>query len=147
VNIGCINGGVSTNIVSEECIFQGEVRSLNNEKAQEQIKRIETISQEEALRSGAEYQIDCNIGCIAYRIEENAQVIRNFEETCRKLNIEPNRTITLGGSDNNNFALHGIKGIVLACAMEQVHSCQEYARVEELEKITEIVYHLMTIEA
>ena len=37
---------------------------------------------------------------------------------------------------NNNFAQHGIEGIVLACAMEQVHSCQEYAEIAELEKIT-----------
>jgi len=146
VNIGCINGGVSTNIVSEECIFRGEVRSLNNEKAQELMKHLEITAQEEVLRSGAKYQIDSNIGSIAYRIDENAQVIQNFEKTCRKLNVEPIKITTMGGSDNNNFALHGIDGIVLACAMEQVHSCQEYAQVEELEKITEIVYQLMTIE-
>ena len=52
-------------------------------------------------------------------------------------------TTTLGGSDNNNFSQHGINGIVLACAMEQVHSCQEYAEIAELEKITQITYELM----
>jgi tripeptide aminopeptidase len=42
--------------------------------------------------------------------------------------------------------LHGIKGIVLACGMNEVHSTNEYTTIDELTKITNIVMKLMTSE-
>ena len=46
---------------------------------------------------------------------------------------------TFGGSDQSNLSLHGIQGLVLASAMEQVHSCGEYTTVSGLETVAELV--------
>ena len=143
LNIGFIEGGTGTNIVPASCVFKGEVRSLNHEKAEKLLEQVEKKIKTETQRKGASYKMETSVGCKAYRVDEKSEVIQSFERACRKVEISPNMMTTLGGSDNNNFAQHGIEGIVLACAMEQVHSCQEYAEIAELEKITQITYELM----
>ena len=50
---------------------------------------------------------------------------------------------TFGGSDQSNLSLHGIPGLVLASAMEQVHSCEEYTQVSELLRLTKLLKLLM----
>ena len=46
---------------------------------------------------------------------------------------------TFGGSDQSNLSLHGVSGLVLASAMELVHSCQEYTEISELVKLTQLL--------
>ena len=59
-------------------------------------------------------------------------------------NIVPESCIeTLGGSDFNTFAEHGIRGIVLSCGMYQPHSTREYTTVEDLEKGAALVEELI----
>lgn len=144
LNIGCIEGGMSTNIVSEECIFKGEVRSLRHADALEQIDLLKSLIEKETKKSQASYDMETSIGCIAYNIETNTDVIKRFEQVCQKLDLDMKLITTLGGSDNNNLVRHGIQGIVLACGMEQVHSCQEYTYIEELNKSAQVVLELMT---
>ena len=42
------------------------------------------------------------------------------------------------------FALNGIEGIVTASSMNNVHSCEEYTNVTEMEKVSEILVELVT---
>ena len=146
VNIGIIQGGISTNIVPEYCRIEGEVRSLSHEKALEQMNRVKNIVAHETNKIGGKYDIKTTTGCIAYNTPIESEVIKRFLDVCNKLEIESKLIPTLGGSDNNNFAHHGIEGIVVACAMEKVHSCQEYALLSELGVVTNIVFELMTYE-
>ena len=53
---------------------------------------------------------------------------------------------TFGGSDNNVVALHGLRGLVLAAAMELVHTTEEYTTVAELARSAELTLKLMTME-
>ncbi len=86
-----------------------------------------------------------SFGCIAYEIDRTNPVVMKYEEACNKLEIPTKYIKTFGGSDNNNFVLHGITGIVIACGMNKVHSTEEYTLVSELIKCSKIVYELMTV--
>ena len=143
-NIGIISGGLATNIVPESCKIQGEVRSTNHEKALEQAENIKNIFRESIKELGGNCEVDIIIGQYAYAVEENHKVIKRYEKVCKDLNIPFALNQTFGGSDNNNFFHNGITGIVIACAMNQVHSCNEYTSVQDLMKITNIVQNLMT---
>ncbi len=144
VNIGLIEGGKARNIVSDECILKGEVRSLSHEKAVFVTKEIENIFYQitSAYKGGIGFTTD--IGCLAYEVSADHPVVKKYEEVCKALGYEYNFITTFGGSDNNNFLRHGITGIVMACGMNKVHSCSEYTHVDELIKCTNIVYKLMT---
>ena len=79
----------------------------------------------------------------AYKIEEDEEVVKRFKHACNKLELTPRLISTHGGSDNNRFVKEGIRGIVVACAMNDCHSVSEYTKIDELEKSTLLALLLM----
>ncbi len=146
VNIGQIEGGMARNIVPERCILKGEVRSQKHERCVTVAKELEIILKETARKYQACCEFESTFGCHAYEVAPEHPVIRRFAQACEDLQIPVKLIETFGGSDNNNFAQNGIVGIVLACGMHKVHSCQEYTTLDDLEKCSEIVLKLMTDE-
>jgi tripeptide aminopeptidase len=146
VNVGLIEGGLATNIVPEFCNLRGEVRSFDHEKALNVMEEIKAIYQETAAQFGGSVEVTTSFGSIAYSVAPTHPVVTRFCTAAKSLGFETTLTKTFGGSDNNNFMLHNITGIVLACGMHQVHSCAEYTTVEDLTGIASIVQELMTSE-
>ena len=162
VNIGKIHSGVATNIVSEECLVEGEVRSFNHEEAVEEVKRIGEIFKEEAeklalekdvlndelqkgrIKGECEFEYDVNIR--AFDIPEDKEVCKRFQKVCKKLGLPGDLVSTHGGSDNAVFVEKGIDGIVLSCGMYNVHSVTEYSYVDDLVKGSEMVAELLIQE-
>jgi tripeptide aminopeptidase len=144
VNIGLIEGGKARNIVPDQCVLKGEVRSLFHDMALSETNRIEDILRKEATLHHAGLEFATEFGCLAYQVDREHPVVRRFETVCEELGYRSEYTTTFGGSDNNNFLRHGITGIVLACGMNQVHSCSEYTHIEELVKCSDIILKLMT---
>lgn len=145
-NIGQISGGKAGNIVPDLCIVKGEIRSLNHQTVISYWDKVVTSFNEEAESSGAEVEADAKIEIKAYETPLDSPVIKRFERACKKLGIPSKVRSTFGGSDQNNFALHGITGLVLACSMHEVHSTREYSDINELEKCVQLVMELMTDE-
>lgn len=145
LNIGKIEGGQATNIVSDKCTCIGEVRSFNHDKAIAAIKNLGDIAAEICGEKGASCEVSYVVNVHAYESEKEGYAAADFIEACRKEGIEGEMITTFGGSDNNNFAEYGIDGIVLSCGMENVHSTKEYAVLSEMVKTAGIVARLMTM--
>jgi len=143
VNIGTIEGGRARNIVPDSCIIKGEVRSLEHEKSLAVAREIREIFEKEAEKTGGLIEYKESFGCVAYNIDKEERVVTRFLDICEKLSIQSDLITTLGGSDNNNFALNGIRGIVLACGMNNVHSLGEYSHVDELVKSSLIALEII----
>lgn len=146
VNIGIIEGGTATNIVSDSCKIRGEIRSYRHEKAIEQLESMKEIARQVTIKTGATYQLKENVECYAYETSKESSVVTRYEKACKELQIPIVLTKTFGGSDNNNLVRHGVEGIVIACGMEQVHSCNEYTNVDQLVKSTKLLLKLMESE-
>ena len=144
VNIGVISGGLAKNIVPEECILSGEVRSLNHEKSLMEINKIKDAFMKTADEFGGLLNFETSFGCLAYEIDKEHDVVKRYQKACEELGYKINYIETFGGSDNNNFVKNGITGIVIACGMNEVHSKEEYTHIEELVKCSEIVVKLLT---
>ena len=143
LNIGTIHGGTATNIVPEKVSLEGEIRSYDHARALEVLDEVLEIFDVTALAYGGTSRLTSQIHLKAYQIEPDEPVVQRFLRVCRKLGIDGKLTETFGGSDNNSFVQNGIRGIVLACAMNQVHTTEEYTSVEELTRSAEIVAGLM----
>ncbi len=146
LNIGVIQGGLATNIVPALCVVGGEIRSYSHKKAMEAAQEVKKQFERSAEAFKATVKFEVITNCQAYETPKEHSVVRRFEEACRTLHIPSSLKQTFGGSDNNAMSEHGITGIVLACAMNQCHSCEEYTTVEELVKIAELTRVLMTSE-
>lgn len=143
VNIGTINGGIQMNSVPNKVIMVGEIRSLDNDKAYKQWEHIKEVFTNCADELGA----TCNFNYVeeikAYSIDENEEVVKRYVDACKKVNIVPNISSTFGGSDNHHYANHGIKGIVIANAMNACHSCEEWTRIDDMLKVVEILLEMV----
>jgi tripeptide aminopeptidase len=144
VNVGMIKGGLATNIIPDRCIIRGEVRSLSHEKAKRQAELVRKQFERAASAAGAAVDFALETASIAYETPTEHPVVLRFEKACGVLELPVTLVKTFGGSDNNVLAQNGITGIVLANAMNRVHSCEEYTTVEELRRIADLTLCLMT---
>ena len=141
-NVGLIRGGTATNIVPDCCVCRGEVRSRVHAKALKAADEVEEIFRR-ACGPEAGVTVRVRIHLEAYRISPEEEVVKRFLRAADRIGITPALTETFGGSDNNNFVLHGIRGIVLSNGMYRMHSCGEYTTKEDMKKGAELVAALI----
>ena len=142
-NIGVIEGGLASNIVPDRCLLRGEVRSYIHEKAQKQAELVEQTLQDAAASIGASVHFSLQEGCRAYSTPKEHPVAVRFVNACKKMGVPGDLISTFGGSDNNHLAQYGITGLVLATAMNQCHSLNEYTTVDELCNAATLALELM----
>ena len=146
VNFGMISGGKGRNIVPEEIRISGEVRSLNHADALRRSEEILSTFQRNAERIGASAEIIIREEVRAFSTDTDAYTVERLQQAVQELwGRDAELVSTFGGSDQNNFALHGIEGIVLANAMNEVHSVREYTETDELVRCAELTLRLMTM--
>lgn len=131
-NIGTITGGTEKNIVPEQCICTGEVRSFSHERALYWIEEIRRCFAEAAENAGAGFEMETEEILRSYCVPEDAPVVNRFRRACAELGLSGTLRPTFGGSDNHNFLKAGISGIVLSCGMQRVHSTDEHIAIREL---------------
>lgn len=143
VNVGTVTGGIATNIVPDQCMITGEVRSFSHEDACKQMNAIEEICLKTAEEFGATAVFQNQTLCSAYCVDTKSPVVQRFQKACATLSLPGTLQQTYGGSVNNHFVPHGIDGIVVAPGMNCCHSCQEYTSLSELQKAANLVLTLM----
>jgi len=143
LNIGLIEGGRAPNIIPDLCAVKGEIRSFSNDETYVILDQVIKLFTRITEEHGAKLEFNHEMHIEAYETPLNHPVVMRFQDVCEKLGISCRLCSTFGGSDNNNIEQHGIKGLVLAAAMNSCHSNEEYTSVSELERITEVTIELM----
>ena len=143
VNIGMISGGAADNVVPENCVLTGEVRGFDNDTVYERLALIERAVTDAAEGLGASVKFSTQPLCLAYRVDPDGEVASRFRTACADVGLEPKLVVTYGGSDNNHCFHHGVSGLVVACGMNNCHSCSEYSDVNELINAARLAEALM----
>ncbi len=147
VNFGTVEGGTGRNVVPDRVRIAGEVRSLRHETALHEARMIEDTFRQAAEKQGGAAEVNVTEDLRAYRIAEDEPVVRRLRSALAALGRgAPTLLPTFGGSDNNQFVRHGLRGVVLASAMELVHTTKEYTEIPELVKSAALTLQLMTLE-
>ena len=117
----------------------GEVRSLVHEEALKQVELVKKAFEDAAAAYKGQAEVEATIQIKSYRTPENSVAVNRFKKACLKtLSVDGELVETYGGSDQNNFAGYGIEGLVVASAMHEVHTTNEYTCVDELVKVAEL---------
>lgn len=138
-NIGVIKGGSATNVVPDYVEIHGEARSRDENKLLNLTDEIINIFTEEVEKGGGRLDYYLNREYNGYKFSENDKLILLIKKVFESLNIKPITRPTMGGSDSNIFHEKGIKTIVLSCGMMNVHTKEEYIKIEDLEKTVDVV--------
>ncbi|NLM78567.1 MAG: M20/M25/M40 family metallo-hydrolase [Ruminococcaceae bacterium] len=144
-NIGRIEGGGATNVVSAACKVTAECRSQDEAKLTAHADHMCACMQQAADESGALLKIRRQLSYLPYAVSPESPVLRRFRQACQVLDLPKREQPAGGGSDNNLLVRHGIDGIVLSCGMDQVHTCQEQILVKDLVDTARLVEQLILL--
>jgi tripeptide aminopeptidase len=145
-NIGRISGGGETNIVAEQCIVTAECRSLDPVELAAQADLMCACMTNAAHELGAELATEIHQSYHPYQVAGHEPVVRRFQAACAAISKTARLIETGGGSDMNVLAQAGIRGMVLSCGMQQVHTCAEHLALDDLIDLTHLVLALIQSE-
>ena len=142
-NIGHIEGGSATNIVTDEVTFTAEIRSHSMEKLAAEVTHMEQCCKEAVEEMGACYEMKHEMAYPVLSLEEDCELI---QDAMAEERITANKMIIGGGSDANVLAGHGYKSVILGCGMINVHTVEEALDTDETWKVTKVLRRLMGAE-
>ncbi|MCF7920667.1 MAG: M20/M25/M40 family metallo-hydrolase [Candidatus Cloacimonetes bacterium] len=133
MNIGKIKGGKATNIVCDEVMIEGEIRSHKENKLQSLLELVqkEAESVKEKWKTGVKFEWHTSFKGLQF--EETEDLIEISHEAFSSLGINQGLVINGGGSDANALAEHGIRLAVVGTGMQKIHTIEEFIDLEDLE--------------
>jgi len=143
LNIGKIVGGTATNVIPENTVINGEVRSIEKKKVERIIKGIKKRFVEIAENYKAEVAFSSQWVFKPYKISHEELVYKQIETAIRNAGLKPNATISAGGSDANSFNAKGIPTVNIGIGAQNPHSNDEFILLEDLNKSAQILFELI----
>jgi tripeptide aminopeptidase len=142
-NIGIISGGKATNIIPDEVILKGEVRSRNEGKLEKYTKELKKITEDTAQEFKARAEVKINREYQCYNLSPDDQVVKIARKAAKDIGLQSLLRPSGGGSDANVFNKKGIPSVTLAVGMEKVHTIEEYILIKELKNATEYILSII----
>ncbi len=131
-NIGVITGGKATNIIPDLVNIEGETRSIDPAKLEEQTDLMVNILEQTARQMGAEARVEKELLYPRLKLDESAEVVGIAMKAAKNLGEQPLLVGTGGGSDANIINGYGIPTANLGIGMSKVHSTQEFITIDNL---------------
>lgn len=144
-NIGRIEGGGATNVVTDEVTFTAEIRSHEPAKLESEIAHMKKCCMDAADKFNAKCEFNHQNSYPRFEVDTESFVYKLSEEGLRKAGVEPEAKVTGGGSDANIIASYGYRCAILSLGMYQVHTVNEYANIDDMYNAANAVYHMMTV--
>ncbi|WP_417914707.1 M20/M25/M40 family metallo-hydrolase [Candidatus Electronema sp. JM] len=151
VNFGTIHGGTATNIVPEDVLIEGEVRSHSMVKLERLTREIEAafrsvISGWQDMSGQAQGRPELDFQAVldfpAMKLGMEDAVIRRIADAAASISMELRYEIAGGGSDANIFNGCGLPTAIVATGMTNVHSTAEEVSLEDMSQLTRLVLAL-----
>lgn len=141
-NLGTIKGGTGTNVVCAEVIVKAEARSTSVEELDAQVDHMVQRFEQAARDFGATVEIDHHRHYRSYTLAEDAKVVQVAQSASRALGFDPVLRTTLGGSDANIYNAKGVPTIVVATAMDKIHTHEECMSRQGLIDTARLTYQI-----
>lgn len=145
-NIGRIEGGAATNIVTDLVEITAEIRSHSMEKLAAELDHMETCCKEAAEKAGAGYEFHHELAYPTLSVDLDCELMRVTKQAMIGEEIHPELMVIGGGSDANVLAGHGYRSVILGLGMRDVHTVEESLDTEEMWKAAKVMRRMMTEE-
>lgn len=138
-NIGIVSGGTGTNVVMDELVVKGEVRSLDLNKMQKQIEHMETCFVNAAEKFGGEVTFKSDLKYPAFNVDANHPIVLKTKAVYESMGVNASTTFTGGGSDANALNSRGLTMINLGIGEKKAHTSEEHYYIKDLILMSEFV--------
>ena len=141
-NVGIINGGSGRNVVPETVTIVGEFRSLVDAKC-EPVRQ--QVLQAAANHKDKAVAITCDIAksCVGYNFDKSTDIIKFVAQGISNIGITPEYEESCGGTNANVYSTKGVAATVISVGMENIHSVDEYIRIQDLVDTTRLLINLV----
>ncbi|MEX0825122.1 MAG: M20/M25/M40 family metallo-hydrolase [Pirellulaceae bacterium] len=136
-NIGVIQGGDATNVVTPAVQVRAEARSHNPETRQQIVAAIRQAF--EAAAAGVtsangkcgSIEFASHVDYEAFRLDDNAASVTAAGKAVAALGRKPMFSVSNGGVDANWLFRHGISAVTIGCGQRNVHTAEERLHVPD----------------
>lgn len=146
-NIGFIEGGGPTNIVTKEVTIAAEARSLKDEKLKMQTDSMVEAMENAAKKLGGKVDIEVETAYSAFQVDENAEIVNKVKEACENINLKPFTAASGGGSDTNILNGKGITAVNLGIGEKKPHTLEEHIHIKDLENAGRLALEIIKVYA
>jgi tripeptide aminopeptidase len=149
-NVGVIQGGDATNVVTDRVRIRAEARSHQPRFRQRIVAEIEKAFRKAAAEvknaGGAtgSVQIDGRLDYESYRLNDKEPCVGLAADAVRASGREPELAVTNGGLDANWLVKHGIPTVSLGCGQVHPHMTSEALLVPDFQDACRIALRLAT---
>src|SRR5215213_156438 len=153
-NIGIIEGGKATNIITNFVRLVGEARSLNEEKLKAQCDHMVRCFEEAA----AKYEVTVEGRTTKGRVEsvvepeyyamdvpDDSRVVQLVIQAASRMGLKVETQASGGGCDANIFNRRGIECANLGTGMRAIHTVNEWLDVKDMYASAEMTLEIMKL--
>jgi tripeptide aminopeptidase len=146
-NVGVIEGGRATNIISEKCTFKAEVRSRDQAKLERHVAHVKAACEAAAAERGCRLEFETREAYRSFRIDPEEPVARLATAAVEAAGLQPSYAEGGGGSDANVFNAAGLRCILMACGERDPHTTRESVHVADVVTAARVVSQIVALGA
>lgn len=144
-NVGYIAGGSATNIIPDRAEIRAEARGLNFDKVTNQVDHMLQAITAAATKHRGREQTNASVDYKGFNLDPSHTVVSHAAHAVKAIGLTPKVVSTGGGSDANVFNNRGLPTVVLGVGFEAIHTFNESMPVDELVRLTALVYAIATV--
>jgi tripeptide aminopeptidase len=136
-NIGVVQGGDATNVVTDWVHARAEARSHDPVFLRRLVEEYRRAFAEEASvprsesGAGGEATLDTEESYASFRLSGDHPAVLAASDAIRAIGLAPRTRISNGGLDANQLTAKGIPTATLGCGQHEIHTVKEYVLIPE----------------
>ncbi|MDO4594718.1 MAG: M20/M25/M40 family metallo-hydrolase [Tissierellia bacterium] len=138
MNISKIHSDFPTNVIPDNCVFSGEIRAHDKDILFDLKDNLLDLLKKEAYN----YEFDWNVEYPPFETSD-LNLFEKMKSAFKTVAIDCNKKIIGGGSDANFFYEKGFNPIIIGCGMYNVHTTDEFLKIDQFVKTTKAIINLL----
>jgi tripeptide aminopeptidase len=153
-NIGVIEGGKATNIITNFVVCRGEARSLDDDKLRAQTEHMVKCFKDaaakyevtvEGVTTKARVEEHVNREYSAMDVADSSRVVQLVKTAAARLGLDVKTLASGGGCDANIFNKKGIECANLGTGMRAIHTVKEWLDVKDMYASAEMTLEILKL--
>ena len=149
-NVGYIEGGEATNVVTDHVVVRAEARSHHPGFRKRIATQIEKAFREAVKQVNnsdgktGKVRIDSRLDYESFQLRRNEPCVQAAQDAVQALGYRPQLAVANGGLDANWTTRHGIPTVSLGCGQANAHTVSESLDIREYQLACKIALRLAT---
>jgi len=144
-NIGRIEGGKATNVVTDEVHLTAEIRSHSMKKLEVETDFMRRCCEDAAIKHAAKIEFVNNTDFPVMQSNPDSYLYKLCERSFENIGIKPEAKVIGGGSDANILCGKGYDCVIISVGMDKVHTVEETININDMYNTAKAISEMMTI--